>query len=65
MRTFTVISKGSSLHNQYITEGIEYTLNQLTDMVYYCRNQVEVSCSYMPLHVFKRALRDGSIRFTD
>ena len=62
MRTFTVTRP---IHSAYISVGVEYTLNVLADTVYYCRNQAEVSCSYMSLSKFKACLRDGSIVFTD
>lgn len=65
MRTFIVNSTDNFLHNESISAGVEYTLNSLADTVYFCRNQSEVSCSYMPLHKFKRALREGIITFTD
>ena len=62
MRTFTVTRP---IRSAYISVGVEYTLNALADIVYYCRNQDEVSCSYMRLSKFKACLRDGSIVFTD
>ena len=62
MRTFTVTHP---IHSAYISVDVEYTLNVLADTVYYCRNQAEVSCSYMSLSKFKACLRDGSIVFTD
>ena len=65
MRTFKVLEKTTTLANEYINVGVEYTLNQITDTVYYCRNQTEISCSYMSTYNFKKALREGSIVFTD
>lgn len=65
MRTFKVLSTNNFLHNEYISTNVEYTLNQITDTVYFCRNQKEISCSYMPTHKFKRALRESIIVFTD
>ena len=62
MRTFRVVK---DIPNVYISVDVEYTLNSLTDSVYYCRNQKEVSCSYMSTSKFKRALREGAIVFTD
>lgn len=65
MRTFKVLEKTTTLAPEFISVGVEYTLNQITDTVYYCRNQTEVSCSCMPTYKFKKALREGSIVFTD
>ena len=65
MRTFKVVDKSGCLHNEYISEDVEYTLNQITDTVYFCRNTKEVSCSYMNTSTFKAALRAGDIVFTD
>lgn len=65
MRTFIVHSTDNFLRNEYISANVEYTLNGLGDNVYFCRNQAEISCSYMPMYKFKRALREGIITFTD
>lgn len=65
MRTFVVLNADNSLRNEYISPNVEYVLNQITDTVYFCRNQKEISCSYMPTFKFKQALRDGDIVFTD
>lgn len=65
MRIFKVLSTDNYLRTEYISPQVEYTLNQITDSVYFCRNTTEVSCSYMPTHKFKRALRDGFIVFID
>ena len=65
MRTFKCISKEGCLSKEYIEINVEYTLNQLTDSVFYCRNTPEVSCSCMRIGKFKQALREGAIIFTD
>lgn len=65
MRTFIVLSTDNFLQYEYISPNVEYVLKQITDTVYFCRNQKEISCSYMPTHKFKRALRENIIRFTD
>ena len=65
MRTFIVKSTDNFLRNEYISDNVEYVLNRITDTVYYCRNQKEISCSYMPTYKFKKALREGIIVFTD
>lgn len=65
MRTFKVLSKEGCLRNEYISTDVEYTLNQITDTVYYCKKAPLVGCSYMPTFKFKQALRDGHIVFTD
>lgn len=65
MRTFVVLNADNSLRNEYISPNVEYVLKQITDTVYFCRNQKEISCSYMPTFKFKQALRDGDIVFTD
>lgn len=65
MRTFIVTSTDNFLHNEYITAGIEYTLNAITETVYFCRAHGPISCSFMKTHKFKRALREGVIKFTD
>lgn len=65
MRTFIVLSTDNSLRNEYISANVEYTLNQITDTVYYCKKAPLVGCSYMPTFKFKQALRDGDIVFTD
>ena len=65
MRTFKVLSTDNFLRNEYISTNVEYTLNQITDTVYYCRNLKEISCSCMATYKFKRALREGIITFTD
>ena len=65
MRTFVVSSTDNFLRNEYITPNVEYTLNGITNTVYFCRNQKEISCSYMSIHKFKRGLREGIIHFTN
>lgn len=65
MRTFIVNSTDNFLHNEYINAGVAYTLNAITDTVYFCRAHGTISCSFMATHKFKRALREGVIRFTD
>ncbi len=65
MRTFIVNSTDNFLHNEYISAGVEYTLNSLTNTAYFCRTGDTFACSYIPLYMFKRALREGIITFTD
>jgi len=65
MRTFIVLSTDNFLRTEYISPNVEYVLKQITDTVYFCRNQEKISCSYIPTYKFKRALRENIIRFTD
>ena len=77
LRTFRCLKETvvRPIPNEYLTVDVEasqmqshemlYTLNSLSDSVYYCRKSNEVSCSYMRLSKFKACLRNQSIVFTD
>ena len=64
-RTFIIKSTDNFLHNEYVSPNVEYKLINIRDTVYFCRNQKEISCTYMNTSKFKRALREGIIVFTN